>query len=1517
MSLAGIRSNRGDGYQTLVAFDWALLVLSDPDYQWLEVDSIDYPVDDVVVGKRDGSLICCQCKKNQPNFNSWSVADLADELEKAARLLVDTPNAQVRFYSRSPFGTLAKLREYCTTQPDEAHYQAGFTQEYRQIDAALLQLLPDTMSSYAFLSHIIFETTEELGRMQDLLNERLRNIACKQGVAFNILWTHLDHLGARMEDGGGSSVSVRHRLTKEEIREILTNAGVMLAPPVDIAKVRDEFAGTSAVGRAWERNIAEHHISNPVLQELLAAIAEKKHTILLTGQPGSGKTCVLLDLQEELETQARGRDDIVPLFIQSREFADISTVLERQAQGLSEDWVEKAARLADNAHVVVVIDSLDVLSIAREHSVLTYFLSQMDRLMQVPNITIVTACREFDRHYDRRIAVRKWDCELVCRPFVWDAQVAPLLEGLGIDISQIDSATRELIQNPRELALFVELARRQGGFSIVTSQALAQRYLDIAVRSEPGLGEPAMAAIEAMADEMLKKRTLSIPVQHFKGSHQVYRKLLSQNVLHETDDGGKLTFGHQTLIDVLAIRGAIRQGQTLYDFIQSLPPVPFIRPSVRSFIVQLAAENRKEFRKQLRPVLTGDMAFHIRRLVAESFVESPPQDADWSLIYDLYKNHHEVFQVIYQRASGIEWHYFWLKYLVPLLKESKNAEELASHAYLISQWKNLDPVGVFDFWCEVLSLDWMDKNRIALQLSMYTSDIAEENLSLFVPVLRILLKFPRQEHSLLGKVIVHCVKAGVICDDVLWHYVAGDIKEEDAVGLSIGDKIHCEQYDFGNDENFFANRMRESTTLLDMALASIEQWSQLRIQKYKITRINYWEGFLRETFYEKDHTQQEIYYVDGMHILLAAIEASIIKHAQNNSPWWLKNRECLCRSPEASLRYFAILACIASPQNDLDQIGRMLCDKGMLESDLSYELGELIHDTFIYLNKSQQYRVVTTIFTIYADEENSNNHNWVLRKRAELISAIPCYLRSPEAQALLDDYEAISGPMIRQPEIVSAGGFVAPPFSYTVFLNIDDIGFLKLLKHYEGYSGSFGDEFLIGGEEQVGGELREAASRHPLRFISLLADHFWDIGNTFRDHIMDGLAHYLAYRYGNLRPDKNWEPVVAPDGIVLADLIIDELERHPVYWFHNRGASNAINACANVIEDTKTADRLVFLALGFITMWEDNPIHDDLLTQGINMTRGHVAEGMMILANRFLEKNLPWPELLAPALCRFAGDDHPAIRALILQRLPYLQYRLPELGWAMFDRAMHDSKKLWNIAELCLYYSYRKNFERIAPVLKKLRQEGKDANLETWGRISALAVLSGHIGITDLLQDLQSLDSSQAWEGAASVWTHPKNIEQFRELCLKGLEAGLHSQQAYAWAVAQKMEGIFRIESPFITIPTDLLKNYFETLGRNDTEKQNRLFIFPEWLNRYVQQCPEEALTAAELYLEYTKKTHSFLSNYHDNLTQFLTRLFDEAEEREESDHGELLKRVVALQDNMLSLGVYDIEKWLRAAERP
>ncbi|MEO1622020.1 MAG: ATP-binding protein, partial [Cyanobacteria bacterium J06632_3] len=180
---------------------------------------------------------------------------------------------------------------------------------------------------------------------------------------------------------------------------------------------------------------------------------------------------------------------------------------------------------------------------------------------------------------------------------------------MTISLTSIDAVTQELIRNPRELALFTELVQRAGSFNVVTSQALAQRYLDTIVQSDPDLGEAAMLALEELANEMLKSRSLSIAPQRFGASQDIGRQLQSLNVLQTTQDG-KLTFGHQTLLDVLVISGAMRGDISLNEFIQSLPPVPFIRPSIRSFVAQLAAGERPRFRGQLRTVLTGDVAFH-------------------------------------------------------------------------------------------------------------------------------------------------------------------------------------------------------------------------------------------------------------------------------------------------------------------------------------------------------------------------------------------------------------------------------------------------------------------------------------------------------------------------------------------------------------------------------------------------------------------------------------------------------------------------------------------------------------------------------------------------------------------------------------------------------------------------------------------------------------------------------------------------------------------------------------------
>lgn len=1374
------------------------------------------------------------------------------------------------------------------------------------------------LSAFEFLKKVNFQTSEDFDRMEMLLNERLSRIVTHSRSAFVALSHRLDKLAARMNGSEGNNVSTQYRLSKSDFKILLNQAGSILAPSINISEVIESFSRTSAIGRGWRRSIAGERIQHPAEEKLLSAINSKEKSILLTGLPGSGKTCVLLAVQDILETQAKSQGDIVPLFIQSREFADLNTSHEREAVGLSETWVEKAARLSESNHVVVIIDSLDVLSIAREHTALSYFLSQIDQLLLIPNITVVTACRDFDHKYDRRIAERQWDVQLSCGQLNWLSHVEPILTQLSISTDNIDSITRELILNPRELDLFVELALKGGSFNVVTSQALAQKYLNTIVRDDSVMGDEAVKAIESIAVEMLKARSLSIPYQRFTASDNIRRALLSHNVLHETDDG-KLTFGHQTLLDVLIISDGLRKRISLNEFIQELPPVPFIRPSIRSFVLNLMSGDRPFLRKQLRTVLMGTSAFHIRRLVAESVAEYPPSNDDWPFILDLRKNYRDIFQVIYAQAKGIEWHHFWMTYLVPYINQTQDAEGLAIHINISARWLNEDPQKILDFWCKSLDLHWVDATRIAGQIEFSMSSIESTHADLLAPLLIKLLKLPRQSHSVLGKAIFRCINAGGLPDKFLWDYIAGEITDEDVLGHSFGNKLHCRPNEFSDKNGCpLKQRMIASTDLLDLVIQSIESWTALRVSEQGPWKVGRY-GFLGATSFERIHSKRDFHSIDSEEILMSSIEAAILYHARVESEWWNRKRKILSESQDKALQYFVLLSCTENPITNLDIIEFSLTKHDWCESELSYEYGQLICVSFVHLNHDVQDAVIYKVINAWQDRyDDPSNQLWIDKERATLLKAIPCHLRSPEAQHLINRIEKTEGVLILSPEIWSSGGVVVAPFSFDVFLRANDKDILQLIKHYSGYAREFGMD-LTGGEEEVSRQLNEAASRNPSRLLKFLRDNWECIPSIFRDDLLSGVASYLSHRYGNLQANDGWLPVEEPVAKDLAEEVLYELERHRDYWNHNRSASKAIQACASVIEDNSQISRLIFLAIGFRTLEEGSIFSGDnirLINTAINMIKGHITEALMRLANRLVENSTILPELLPPTLLFLARDHNPAIRCLILMYLPYLQSRDKELGWSLFNACvLGEINGLGESIESCLYYSYHESYEKISPVLNRLKLNGRDSDLETWGRISALATLSKKIEFSVLLDDLKNLNATGAWKGAATVWTHPDNILKHSEQCFSGLMVGLDLDESIANEVAREIGSIFYSVSPLILLPEPLLNCYFHALKNNGDLRDPH--GIDNWLNTLSQVNPEEALMISQLYVSYKQEKDAYLYDYNNNLTQLLTRLFIEAEEREESDNGAMLQAVVTLQDTMLSLGVNGINDWLKAAERP
>ena len=244
-------------------------------------------------------------------------------------------------------------------------------------------------------------------------------------------------------------------------------------------------------------------IERAELEQLIQLIEGGADTVLVTDRPGSGKTCLLLDLADRIEQDLR----FGLLFVKGDRFARLRSEEDLKIAGLPEDIVGLCGRLSEHRRVVVIIDSLDVLSMNREHGALGMFLRLIDRLNPMRNITVVAACRLFDLQYDPLLRDREWKHKIHVSDFDYEVVVAPLLKKWGIQEAQVDTQLRRLLVLPQNLRLFEAIATRGGRCNIHTAYELHEVYLQEVVVKDPDLGAPAMAALQILADRLLHERT--------------------------------------------------------------------------------------------------------------------------------------------------------------------------------------------------------------------------------------------------------------------------------------------------------------------------------------------------------------------------------------------------------------------------------------------------------------------------------------------------------------------------------------------------------------------------------------------------------------------------------------------------------------------------------------------------------------------------------------------------------------------------------------------------------------------------------------------------------------------------------------------------------------------------------------------------------------------------------------------------------------------------------------------------
>lgn len=1514
MSIAGKRSNQGDEYQLRVALHWLIRLLEDDSICSIQGDSTGIPgqdflvaVDDIVILYNNDSVCFIQAKKNQPKHEAWSLSDkvLQEELCKARDQLESRHNSEVKFYSRSPFGELKTLVENCNRFPDFLAFQRSAAKNWIASLERFSKIVERSEEeAFNLIRRFGFGPTYEFEDWDRQNHNDLDRLVPRVDLAMPVLERYLASHEAGLRDS-------KHLITRDDVWADLQNLGLSPTPKRSEAEILATFKLASRVGRRWLCTIDGEKIPRLELSQLVELIQQGKQTILLTDRPGSGKTCLLLDLADELENTD---SPYGLLFIKSDQFTEINSEQDLIARGLPEDIVGQCARLAGFRRVVIVIDSLDVLSLSRQHSSLKVFLGLMDRLEKIENVTVIAACRNFDLQYDPLLRGRSWQQTVHIQPLDFETVVKPFLIRWGINPSNVSAELRELLQLPQHLRIYEKLAKLGKGLNPASAYELYNSFLDEVVAQNPLLSYQAMVALQSMADHLMHNRSQSCSKAVFNVGEEIVRHLISQEVLWDPSPGS-LSFSHQTLADCLVVRSTLAKNKTLEEFILDHPQLPFIRPAVRAFFFFLRAHQLDSFRKQVWQVLSNDeIAYHVKRLICESLAEIIPVEDDWRLLRRIFQNYPDLFRRLLVRTQEVIWFNFLKQYWLTEAQASENREDwLLQFIQCLRVWMNQYPIDVVSLWKESITSHWASKPSLIRTIQASLSDFQTWDTDGIRQLLETLTEESNSDQDLLGGSISKWVKANNSGDDLLWKYITKNVLPEDAQRGELRDKLRCLPHDF-HEDNFLEERLKQSNELLDLALSSLENWSN--------TDQGLAGFFLRDTSWRLRHSSSGIPHpVDNFTELLNGIENAFKHRSQLSDHWWQSNESYLYNSQNRVIRYFVIQSYEQNIEGNLPGIEFQLQDEELFhDSDLKFELGKLMKMVYPFISEAVQ-TANQRMILLWKPNKNSSlyprEEAWIRKTCYNYLLWIPAIFRSPETQSFIDTWQPHFGDTRHSPDLFPREDCILSPLTPQQLLKLSDNGLFRLLTYYKETPTLIPSYDDSGGYTSVCAVLREASSLKPIRFLQLfplLVEQF--SCQDYLHAVIEGIANHLRFRLGNLSPSQKWEPArPLPDGKLLATELLALLERYPIIWRDCKTVSEALESCCDVLDDYESADRLTLLL--FWLRAKDISVDsvlignskNELYGKAINSAKGKASEAAITLCNRLLEKEQPLPELLPYLLHHFARDRVTFVRVPILQRLPFLMYKKPTLGWKLLADAFQEAQtNLWHYAEQCFYYQYQDNFHLVLPYLNRLLIEGMRECGNIWGRISTLASLTGHISQEALFEALTTAND-EAWKGAAQVFTANLDRREHTTTCHAGLITIL-SRENLSDEVVREVGSCFDKEANRGLIRHELALAFLNALSASITDHDIRDFL--EWLSHEARRDPLFTLDLAEILAE---KLETKMRSHQIWHTQpLITALNEILREADETDDPELIKRAINLQDRFLRLDIYGIEELFNKA---
>lgn len=364
-----------------------------------------------------------------------------------------------------------------------------------------------------------------------------------------------------------------------------------------------------------------------VLTESLAAESSSTHFLL--GDPGCGKSSLLVRLAQERQTAGWSvlaiKADRLPPDVLDREALarhlnlgpEVSTILRE---------------LAKSMPVLVLIDQVDALAdLVVQHSArLRVLLDLVQDLSDIEGVHTVISCRTFEQKHDP--ALRNLDAKVMRLELPEWTIVQPVLTARGLQAEVWNQDIQQVLRSPHALDIFLSLLGDATEPEVLRSfQGLLEKQWETQVLCDTSGRR--RATLRHLAKLMADREVLGLPLAQVEDYYSEIQTLAAAGLLRVDQGPGRVEFRHQTLYEFVRARSFLEESGSLTETVRAQQGSLRIRPQLWHALGYFRGASPEEYGTEIDRLWAADLRPHLKMLLIEFLgLQAAPIPAERRLV---------------------------------------------------------------------------------------------------------------------------------------------------------------------------------------------------------------------------------------------------------------------------------------------------------------------------------------------------------------------------------------------------------------------------------------------------------------------------------------------------------------------------------------------------------------------------------------------------------------------------------------------------------------------------------------------------------------------------------------------------------------------------------------------------------------------------------------------------------------------------------------------------------------------